>query len=145
MFLFICFYCLFTAFLLLLIYNCGKSYHYEKIGCTISFLCYSRTYSWENLHTKKYEKNMLIASTDPYWGASDGLVFSVDSYQRSKRLAPVAYLDLFSPFSSFYIVFPSETLEGKPIPRNKYQFPVADRDEFLGLMEEWGVEIEGLE
>lgn len=26
-----------------------------------------------------------------------------------------------------------------------FPYPMADRDEFLGLLKEWGVEIEGLE
>ena len=59
-----------------------------------------------------------------------------------KRVDPRLRLtssEIFQP-SKFYVLFPYEIKKYDMFP-----YPMADRDEFLGLLKEWGVEIEGLE
>lgn len=131
-----------TVYLLIYIAAIGRTYRYSKQGCTISFLFYRKSYVWEELQIKKYEKDFAFtvgAGGGTSYGAADGVFFSVKPYKYTKSGSPITSSEIFQP-SKFYVLFPHRMKKYSFIP-----YPVADRDKFLGLLKEWGVEIEGLE
>ena len=120
----------------------GRTYRYSQEGCTISFLFYRKSYVWEELQIKKYEKDFIFpvgTGMGASYGGADGVFFSVKPYKYKKSGSPITSSEIFQP-SKFYVLFPHEMKKHSIIP-----YPVADRDKFLGLLKEWGVEIEGLE
>ena len=135
-----CTYTVTTIFLIIYTFSVGRTYCYSKVGCTISFLFYRKVYQWEDLQIKKYEKKFTYIVGRWSCGEADGVFFSVKPYKYHKMNgSPITLSEIFQP-SKFYVLFPYEIKKYDMFP-----YPMADRDEFLGLLKEWGVKIEGLE
>ena len=137
-----CGYCTLTIYFIFNVFVVGRTYRYSQEGCTISFLSYRKSYVWEELQIKKYEKDFIFpvgTGMGASYGGADGVFFSVKPYKYKKSGSPITSSEIFQP-SKFYVLFPHEMKKHSIIP-----YPVADRDKFLGLLKEWGGEIEGLE
>ena len=135
-----CTYTVTTIFLIIYTFSVGRTYCYSKVGCTISFLFYRKVYQWEDLQIKKYEKKFTYIVGRWSCGEADGVFFSVKPYKYHKMNgSPITLSEIFQP-SKLYVLFPYEIKKYDMFP-----YPMADRDEFLGLLKEWGVKIEGLE
>lgn len=134
-----CSYIFVTITVFLCIFAVGRTYYYSQKGCTISFLFYRKMYKWEDLQIKKYEKNFTFRAGRSSCGEADGTFFSVRPYRYKRNGSPITRLEIFQP-SKFYVLFPHEMKKNEIIP-----YPTADRNAFLDLLKEWGIEIEGLE
>lgn len=121
----------------------GKTLILNEKGCTLRFWKYQKTYQWHEFKTKRMEdyRDVYRSPTDqaPY---SAFVFFSVKESFKPLKILPDTYNIWFHPlsFSFFYVYFHvnHEWSNGKRCSR----IYDVDEKEFLGKMQEWGVELE---
>ncbi len=130
----------------------------DASGCTVSLFFWRRFYPWDSLQTIRF----LDFSRARFAGSSyggpcycEGVLFSMKRIKKYPQyMDPNTYIFLHYPFSPscFYIQFtPTRKYVGSPLRRDDgtmpkelpCNFPV-DRVTFLSCIEEWGVQVEGL-
>jgi hypothetical protein len=119
---------------------------YDKSGCTVRFAMYHKTYSWDQI-TSRYLDDFENTYTGRRVQFNEGIFFSTQKYRRPKWMSVETYCELTHPISSFFVLFPPkylfqerEKIFGIELDPGEPPFMV-DREEFLSLLDSWGVEI----
>ncbi len=135
-----------------------KTITMDEHGCTVSLFWLHRFYPWSSLETiRLLDFGQARFASDNYGGYSycEGVLFCVRKIKKyPQNITPDDYIFLHFPFSfrCFYIQFtPTKKYVGSPLRRDDgtmpkelpCTFPV-DRVTFLSCIEEWGVQVEGL-
>lgn len=116
----------------------GRVLVFDENGCTVKFLWFSRSYTWEELNTKHIvDMKNLLGYRQPY---SAGAIFSTKDVRIPKLLMPAYYCAYVHPFEFFFVYFDPK------LPCEKWDTPpfrvyVVDENDFLSHMENWGVEL----
>ena len=111
----------------------GKVIILDSKGCTISFLFYRKTYSWNEFSIKRWEnfRNAYSHKEEP----EVGVMFSVKLFRRPQWIPPNQFCMLTAPLSSFFVCFS----DGPARCPNPY---AVDEASFLETLSRWGVELD---
>ena len=108
----------------------------DSQGCTIKFLCFSRSYKWSELKTKEYR---YFKDGHAYRDTFEsGAIFCKRRVRMPKWTKPsvfALYFQAFRWFSFSYVYFSNN--KPKRIP----ELYVVNEAEFRAKMEEWGVDM----
>ena len=116
----------------------GRTFTMNQEGCTISFLCFRRTYRWSEFRTirlMKYTPDVLHGF--PY---SEGCVF----LKKRKKLHPklvTEYSVFIRPFSFIYVYFKPEK-ELKKWHQSYLPKYEIEKTTFMQKMHEWNVAVQ---
>jgi len=119
----------------------GRTYVFDQTGCTVKFLCYHKTYRWEDLKVKRYvySEYCLKYGRQVYKYSAE---FSAKNIRRPKWMHPGKYCELTNPLSFIYVNFrPISQSDKKAAQYYPFFYPV-DGLEFKKKMKEWGVDMD---
>lgn len=107
-------------------------------GCTVKFMCFSKTYRWSELKIKSVVncKNA-IGGVEPY---NSCVIFST-KHRNPSWLLPSSYSFHAHPYSFIFIYFDPHIKYDRWIVRRNPDSYVVDENEFLKKMAEWNVKI----
>ena len=107
-------------------------------GCTVKFMCFSKTYRWSELKIKNVvDCKNAIGGIESYELC---VIFST-KHKNPRWLLPSVYGFFAHPFSFIFIYFDPHFKYGKWIVRKNPESYVVEKDEFLKKMAEWNIEI----
>ena len=115
----------------------GKVLIMDEKGCTVCFLCFKRTYLWDEFKVKKLEKNQFYISYKNQY--SECIIFSRRNTHKPKWMSPIDYSFWVHPFSFFFVNFRKADLSA--IEKTFPAVYEVDREEFTDLMKKWNVMI----
>jgi hypothetical protein len=111
-------------------------------GCLIRLLGHQKFYSWDQITARyldDFKGTYFLAHQTPF---EEGIVFSIHPYKRPKWLGIETYCLFTYPFTTFFVLFPTELImeiEKKKRKTEIYTPNLADREKFLSLLDSWGV------
>lgn len=120
----------------------GRTFYFHPNGCTVTFLCYRKEYTWNEFKIKQYVDCSRAFAT--YRGSvyKSCAEFSSNGVRRFSKLKAETYCEWFHPFSFIYVYFLPEEYKRKEL---KWTYVpgiyTVDESEFKGKMKEWGVDI----
>lgn len=92
-------------------------------------------YTWDELVEKRIEPQHWGGNRDYDQGCA---FFSLNHTKKNSRTDPATYA-LFHPFTCFWVYFICNTNEKSNSKLGIYE---VDKEEFVGLLEKWGVSLE---
>ena len=107
----------------------------DENGCTYKLWNYQKRYKWGELKIKRFEKGI---HENHY---NECVFFSYKDVKKPKKMSPLTYCTFMHPFTSFFVFFIPEHLEGDKLRLPELQ--VVDKELFLKQLVVWGVEVEG--
>lgn len=113
---------------------------FSKDGCRVTWLCFSKMYTWDNLKTKRYERYTKFSNLwERYSPYQSGAVFSPHRVRKAiiDKAATRGPTLLFA-FSHIYVYFYPNS--GYDAPKNADRiFYAVNETVFRQKMEEWGI------
>lgn len=113
---------------------------FNKHGCTVKFLWFTKTYRWEELETISYlDLRNSYGYRQPY---KSGAIFCANKVNKPQWMMPADYCMLIHPFSCFFVYFDPIMVR----KRGDLNFPniyAVERDIFLKQLSEWNVKLSG--
>ncbi len=129
----LCFFLLQSIIGVLTVIAQGRTLIFDKNGCTVCFFWYKKSYTWQELITKRIEKyeqpSMLDRGVVSY---PKSAMFAPYKVRKPKSVRPWHYT-LLHPLSFIYVNF---SLDKPDLPGSHYEI---SEEEFWLKMKEWGI------